>query len=415
MIRFDSLVKYLIPLFLISPMFNIGGFGLTLAELSILIVASIFMFTYQGPIRMPVIFIIFLTLFIIGRLGAFINSLDYNIPVNYSKAVFLFIIFVQVGSYILGRYSGVSWDEIIISKYTKVLFLILTSISVIYLIVDGDTRIRLLSIFMPTGMDLARLNVPRFPGLGINANIYSFIAFMFFTISVRTYLRNKTNALIPILCLIVILTITSKTTILIAVVTLLVHSMFYYFHTDSNTTTKRKTIGIFWGLLFFSIITIVASITFSEYILLVQRFDELIGNSDNVNSLDDRYELWRLGFERIKMAPILGIDVVQAELISDTLPIYFATPHNEFLFYWMSLGIAGLLAYSILLIYLVWINLFPKIRIEWIIIYSALIIQMTFDGAFQTLRFQFIFFIFMGLNFREMAIERTKDYEFKLQ
>ncbi len=415
MLRFDSLVKYLIPLFLISPMFNIGGFGLTLAEILTLMTASLFMFAYQGPIRLPVIFIVFLTLVVVGRLGAFINSLDYNIPVNYSKAVFLFIIFVQVGSYILGRYSGVSWDEVIGSKYTKALFLLLASISVAYIIADGDTRMRLLSIFMPREMNLARFNAPRFPGLGINANIYSFIAFMFFTISVRTYLRNKTSLLIPMLCLIVILAITSKTTILLAVISLLIHSMFYYFNRNSNTATRKKTIRIFWSLFFFSIIAVAAGIIFSEYIILFQRFEELLGTSENVNSLDDRYELWHLGFERIKMAPILGIDVVQAELISDTLPIYFATPHNEFLFYWMSLGIAGLLAYSVLLIYLVWINMFPKIKIEWVIIYCALIIQMIFDGAFQTLRFQFIFFIFLGLNFRERALERISVYELRSQ
>ena len=138
-----------------------------------------------------------------------------------------------------------------------------------------------------------------------------------------------------------------------------------------------------------------------------------MGNSENINSLNDRFEIWQLGIERVKIAPIFGIDVVQADLASDTKPIYFATPHNEFLFYWMSLGIAGLLAYSILLIYLVWINLLPKFRIEWIIIYSALIIQMFFDGAFQTLRFQFIFFIFLGLNFRELALDRSTSYDLK--
>ncbi|HEY1062789.1 MAG TPA: O-antigen ligase family protein [Daejeonella sp.] len=414
MIRLDIL-KYLLPLFLISPMLTLGGFGLTIAEILTFFTGIVFLMGFKGTIKFPAILILFIFLIVVGRIGAFVNSLDYNIPFNYAKIVFLFIIFVQVISYSIGRYSKITFDEIIVSGFAKVLFSVLAVFSLIYIVSDFDTRVRLLTLFFPKGMDFVRFNSPRFPGLGINANIYSFIVFMFLVMSVRTYLENKSNFLIPFLCTVIIFSITSKTTIIVSMIALLFFSIYYYSKKTSDNLTKKKATRIITTLILIGFIIITASIVFSEYIIIFQRFDELLGNSENVNSLNDRFELWNLGIERIKMAPFFGIDVVQANLVSDTRPIYFATPHNEFLFYWMSLGIAGLLAYSILLIYLVWINLFPKIRIEWIIIYSALIIQMFFDGAFQTLRFQFIFFIFLGLNFRELAIERTKDYDFKLQ
>ena len=394
-------------------MLTLGGFGLTIAEILTFFTGAVLMGS-KGAIKFPAILILFIFLTVLGRIGAFVNSLDYNIPINYAKIVFLFIIVVQVISYYIGRYSTISFDEIIVSRFAKVVFAVLAVFSLIYIVSDFDTRVRLLTLFFPKGMDFARFNSPRFPGLGINANIYSFIVFMFLVLSVRTYLANKTNFLIPFLSIVVILSVTSKTTIIVSMIALLFLSIYYYIRKTSTILTKSKAKRITTTMTLVGFLIVFASPFFSEYIIIFQRFDELLGNSENINSLDDRFEIWQLGIERIKLAPIFGIDVVQANLVSDTIPLYFATPHNEFLYYWMSLGIAGLLAYSILLIYLVWINLFPKIRIEWIIIYSALMIQMLFDGAFQTLRFQFVFFIFLGLNFRELAIERVKNYEFKL-
>ena len=413
MIKFESFIKYLLPLFLMSPMLTIGGFGLTIAEILTFFTGVVFLMGLKGNIKFPVILILFIFLTVVGRIGAFMNSLDYDIPLNYAKIVFLFIIFIQVISYCIGRYSKITFDEIIVSSFAKVLFSALAVLSLIYIVSDFDTRVRLLNLFFPKGMDFVRFNSPRFPGLGINANIYSFIVFMFLVMSVRTYLENKSNFLIPFSCLVIIFSITSKTTIIVSMVALLFFSIYFYGKKTTDSLTKKKAIRIMITLSITFFIIVIASIVFSEYIIIFQRFDELLGNSENINSLNDRFEIWQLGIERIKIAPFFGIDVVQANLVSDTRPIYFATPHNEFLFYWMSLGVAGLLAYSTLLIYLVWKNLIPKFRIEWIIIYSALIIQMFFDGAFQTLRFQFIFFIFLGLNFRELALDRSTSYDLK--
>ena len=413
MIKFESFIKYLLPLFLMSPMLTIGGFGLTIAEILTFFTGVVFLMGLKGNIKFPVILILFIFLTVVGRIGAFMNSLDYDIPLNYAKIVFLFIIFIQVISYFIGRYSKITFNEIIVSRFAKVVFVVLAVLSLIYIVSDFDTRVRVLTLFFPKGMDFIRFNSPRFPGLGINANIYSFIVFMFLVMSVRTYLENKSNFLIPFLCLVIIFSITSKTTIIVSMIALLFFSIYFYCRKNTDSLTKKKAIRIMITLSIIFFIIVIVSIVFAEYVIIFQRFDELLGNSENINSLNDRFEIWQLGIERVKIAPIFGIDVVQADLASDTKPIYFATPHNEFLFYWMSLGIAGLLAYSILLIYLVWINLLPKFRIEWIIIYSALIIQMFFDGAFQTLRFQFIFFIFLGLNFRELALDRSTSYDLK--
>ena len=208
-------------------MLTLGGFGLTIAEILTFFTGAVLMGS-KGAIKFPAILILFIFLTVLGRIGAFVNSLDYNIPINYAKIVFLFIIVVQVISYYIGRYSTISFDEIIVSRFAKVVFAVLAVFSLIYIVSDFDSRVRLLTLFFPKGMDFARFNSPRFPGLGINANIYSFIVFMFLVLSVRTYLENKTNFLIPFLSIVVILSVTSKTTIIVSMIALLFLSIYYY-------------------------------------------------------------------------------------------------------------------------------------------------------------------------------------------
>jgi O-antigen ligase len=389
----------------------LGNFGFSIAEIITLLYGPIFVMAYKRSIKLPIVLIVFIVLSIIGRVGAFVNSMDYNIPFNYTKLVFLFIIFIQVISYIIGRYTSLSIEKIVLSKVTKIILLIVVVIALTYVVLDLQQRSFLLSRFFPANMDPIRFASPRFPGLGINANIYSFIIFMFLVLSLKYYFENLTSFYFTFLCIIPILLVTSKTTILLSFVSLSLFAIHYYKKNKRLNISTKKSLLVFSALIIMGLIAVLASIFFSEYFTILDRFDELLGNNENINSLDSRYLLWEMGIERIKLAPILGIDVVQADMISDSIPLYFANPHNEFLFYWMSLGITGFMAYVIFLVYMLYANIFPKVRLEWLLIYFALIVQMTFDGAFQTLRFQFIFFIFLGINFKELALGSKSTYE----
>lgn len=406
-----SLLVYLIPFFLFSPMIMLGNFGFSIAEIVTLIYGPLFILSYKGVIRFPLAIIIFIILTVIGRLGAFANSLDYNIPFNYTKLIFLFIIFIQIICYIIGRYSNLTIDKIVTSRFTKAVMLLIVLVGVLYVFCDLDKRILLLSSFFPKNMDYTRFISPRFPGLGINANIYSFIIFIMLVFAIKSYFENKNSIYLIALCIIPIVLVTSKTTIILSFLSLGFFSLYYFKNNVAAGKSVKKSRQVFLALIVIAGLTVLGSIFFADYITILDRFDELMGNNENINSLDTRYVLWEMGIERIKLAPILGIDVVQADMISDSIPLYFANPHNEFLFYWMSLGITGLLAYVLFILYMIYVNSLPKFRPEWVLIYLALIIQMTFDGAFQTLRFQFIFFIFLGINFKELALGSKQKHE----
>jgi O-antigen ligase len=402
-INIKAFVLLLLPLFLFSPIIVLGNFGFSIAEIICLILGPIFIIMYKGTIKLPWILLLFFLLCIVGRIGAFVNSLHYNIPFNYSKLVLLFIITVQIISFVLGRYSSVTTLELVSGKFVKIIFSLLAIYAFLYLVSDVDLRYKLLRPFFQKNVDIGRFMSPRFPGLGINANIFSFCIYMFLVLSLKHYFQGKISFFLTFLCLFIILLVTSKTTIINSVFALIVFAIAYLGKNKIYKNAYKKSLNVFIVLGVFFLLMLIGAAFFSEYIIIFQRFDELTGKSEGVNSIDDRYTLWQMGIERIKLAPILGIDVVQSNLITDSNLLYFATPHNEFLFYWMSTGITGALAYVVFILYMIILNIKRHIRLEWVLIYLALIMQMIFDGAFQTLRFEFFFFIFLGINFREIV------------
>jgi O-antigen ligase len=404
-----KILTYIFPLFLISPMLNLVGFGLTLAEIATLILAVSFMVTRGSSFRLPVIMYVFILLVILGRLGAFINSFNYNLPLDYTKLIFLFIILIQVSSFYLARLSGITIEEILVSKYAQTIVLILFFFALIYTVSDEGTRGKIMNPFW-LETNLERLKQTRFPGLGINSNIYSFFVFIFFLFYVKLFFENKVKFLVPFYCFFIIVFCASKTTIGLSLLAFLVIPLHNLLSPKNSfkELAKRKSLLI---LTFISILIIIGIIGYtnesiSDYIIVLRRLNSII---DNSNSTEDRFELWNLGMERVQLSPFLGIDVVQTSMVSDTIPLYFANPHNEFIFYWMSLGILGMLAYFLIVAYFLIKNLFVKFKFEWCFIFFSLLVQMTFDGAFAYLRFQFFYFLLIALNLNEFDKYSTSN------
>ncbi|MBV9987996.1 MAG: O-antigen ligase family protein [Chitinophagaceae bacterium] len=414
MFKTENFLKYVLPMYIISPMITLGNFGFSLGEILTFFYGVMFLLLPKKQAALPKIVLLFFVTIIVARLGAMMNSLNYPIPFNYSKFIFLFILLIQIISYYIGRNSAWTASQIMAHKATKYLAFAVFALAVVYIASDATTRGRLVYIFA-SGFDELRTAAPRFPGLGINANLYAYFVFVFFLFSLKNYFDHTTNFWLPFFCFGIIVLCASKTVIILAFMALLVFSIYYLLRNSREgelKTGKRRPVIMFSLIVGLGIFVFIASQipVITEYIIIFQRFDDLLGSNGDYNSLNDRYELWGLGLERVRMAPILGIDVVQADLLSDSVPLYFVNPHNEFIFYWMSHGILGLLAYFILPFFMMIRNCFPKFRLVWVLLYFSLLIQMMFDSAFQSLKFQFFIFLIIGLNFMELGLKKNEEW-----
>jgi O-antigen ligase len=394
-----SFYKYGIPLFLICPMLNLGGFGFTLVEIAFYFFGWMLIFINKP--KLPLILYLFFVILILGRIGALYNSIQYNLPFDYTKAIFLFILSIQLSAFYVGRLSNISFEQLILSRLSTIVIGLVLFVATIYLFISPDYRLLMLRFFSPPG-DTAKYNNPRFPGLGINSNVYAFLIYTFFLFSLKNFFENRSGFFFSFCCIIIIILCASKTILALTLTSLFIFAVYHLFvkPTDKSLARSAKKpiyvlaiLGTLVGLGFI----LYQNETVGDYITILRRLDDILNNT---SSSDGRKELWQLGMERVQMAPILGIDVVQSNLASDTIPLYFVTPHNEFIFYWMSLGILGFIAYPILLIYFIYLNLFRRFELVWVLLLFALIIQMFVDGAFQYLRFQFFFFAILGNNYR---------------
>ena len=121
--------------------------------------------------------------------------------------------------------------------------------------------------------------------------------------------------------------------------------------------------------------------------------------TDEISALGNRFTLWRMGMERVNLAPFMGIK--KSPIYDDSKPITFCCPHNEFIAYWTFTGFLGLLAFVVLIVGLLFKNKNSYHGYYWNGFYIALTIQMLFDAAFQSTRFIPLFFLIVGMNLKE--------------
>ena len=138
----------------------------------------------------------------------------------------------------------------------------------------------------------------------------------------------------------------------------------------------------------------------SEKIAIINRLAIMLISDYDVagygSPVEGRFELWAMGMERVKLAPFFGIAI--SPISDDSSTIDFCCPHNEFIAMWTFHGFVGLIAYIILILGFIYRNRKFKEGYFWIGIYIALMIQMTFDAAFQYVRFIPFMFLIFGLN-----------------
>ena len=134
--------------------------------------------------------------------------------------------------------------------------------------------------------------------------------------------------------------------------------------------------------------------------VVFRRFASLLNQlpGADVSGFEGRHELWGLGMERVRLAPIVGI-VADRFTSSDTNTLYFTTPHNEFIAFWMFYGLAGLTAHILLIAGLIDRNLRRR-EWMWVLFYTMLSVHMFYDAAFSAVRFQAMFFLIVGLNIK---------------
>ena len=413
---------FILPFNLVTPYIFIFGVGLSFFE--ILIFISVFLLFLNRRIKTieaPRFLLSFLLLFILGNIGSGLNGLRWGIPFG---AYELFLLGYKVAlvwcAFQVGYYYRQSMFKIISSKYFYILVIVLSTIAVIYPFLNLDQRYAVLKIFYLPGSTegFKRALSPRFPGLGINGNIYSFIVYFFFLFSLNFFFKHKTSWLFSFLLFLIILAAGSKTAVTLCVfsflIILYVHGVKIHSKNLRLIFSKRIfrisfLLSTFLILFFVFLFSTEGGKTIYQAMVIFERFEDGLFNTDSgeISSLSTRFTLWDMGLERVKLAPFFGI-ALHRYIANDTDPLYFSTSHNEFINLWMDIGLVGLLAHCFIIFYAIWINIKNRTNSVWILFYFSLIIQMIFDAAFEYIRFLPMWFMIFSLNLSEIHAGNSK-------
>ncbi len=407
-----------IPLALVTPYVFWGLVGITLFELLIIAIFSgVLIFSEQKKIYLPPLLKAYLLLFFLGWLGAVTNaSLNWEIGVGLSNLKIFYFFLLAVAAYNVGYKYYIPLEDIFSSRIFKGLLIALIALILVYPYLSYAQRFGFLHFFYPPGTPeskFIRFHYARFPGLGVNANVYAFMMYTVFLFCFQAYLRTKKLRIILVGIFFAILITGSKSIFLITVI-----SMVFLLLGSSSLLRVRQAKRIFISALGLICLTLLF-VSFFKYSEIGQDVFERIsvfqrissgfdGNNLGGKSMEGRFTLWGMGMKRVELAPVLGI-VPDRYVQSEEEALFFTTPHNEFIAFWMFYGILGLLAHIILLVWLFIMNLGQRTTLVWSIYYGALIIFISCDAAFSSVRFQPMFFMLVGMNIRFLQLlEREK-------
>lgn len=399
--------SFLLPFLLASPMILIGQYGLSLAEILVLF-AGLYLLTGHLIIhsktypKIPKFILIYTLFFSLGWLGAFYNGDNWGIAGHFN---FLYLIFLPLLAYHVGRYSGKDLESISTNKVSLAIITVVGIVAGAYPFLTFEMRQIIFRLFV-VDADMRRLISPRFPGVGINGVLYSFMIFIFLLFSFNSYLRKHTSLLVPLFAAIIILVTASKLTMILSFFSCL--SLIISKQVSEAKISKKFAHRSFLAInpkavaIWLSVICLISlgyyyADDLEDIYIFLRRLDQLLPGSEGASPLDDRMYHWALGMERVMLAPFLGIPIYHNPA-DDTVALYFGAPHNEFIFYWMAYGFFGLVAHIYLISYFVALNIRRKAELPWIMMYLALMVQMFFDSAFQGVRFVAMFFVIAGLN-----------------
>jgi O-antigen ligase len=416
----------LLPLSLVTPYIFGGAYGVTVAELLIFFV--FFAFTLpellRGTFRLPRFLFAYLALFIIGWLGAVINGLKWHMPVGPGNLSFFYRIVLAIGAFYIGYRSRQTMQQVVTHPFFKFVIVGLGIVAALYPFMSYDQRFALLRFFY-AGSDgeIARLQSARFPGLGINANVYSFMVFIFLLFTFDAYVRKLLPAIYPLLAFIIIGSAASKLVISVSAAACLLVLLARLAPISSvrrggnpSLVVSTRALAVTVLLVLFvsgSAVFLTQTAVGSQIVQTLEtfrRFADALEGVEGVSSFESRFSVWALGMERVELAPVLGI-VPDRQLVDEESALFFQNPHNEFIELWMFYGIAGMLAHVFLICVLLGINLRHRAPLVWPLLYVALIAHMAFDAAFSYVRFCALFFMVVGMNLHYL---RFREAERKL-
>ena len=408
---------YALPLVLAPPMATIGQFGITLTELLVVYAGFLILTLNRTPSQgTPIFMVVFLLLFCLGWIGSLYNAWDWQIPVSAGNVVFLYTPLLALFGYLVGRRSERSLSHIVDSRYARFIIIGVAVFAAAYPFLSPGTRQLIMTPFI-NELFYSRLASPRFPGIGINANVYSFMVWVFFVFSLDSYLKGKAPALIPFAAMTIIVAAAGRTITVLMLASLLVlliaaarRSGRVAMDRLRAAVTRRRalTLGALVVLLVSAAIAYGAQArdAFTLYI----RFQDMFSDTE-YGGLRTRTDVWAIGLERLELSPILGIPRDPGR-VDDSNPLYFYTPHNEFIYFWTTFGLLGLLAHLYLIGRMILANLRMKAALPWLMLYGGMILQMMFDSVFGGPRATAFVFMLIGLNIKylsELRAARTQQ------
>lgn len=409
---------------LVAPYIFIGPYGVTLSDGIVVLAFFAFVLTSaaKGELSLPRMLWIYLALFGFGWAGAIVNGANWEVPIGLWELNFFYKVALAIGGFHIGYRYYEKMDTIVKNRFFSVVIIGLGALAVVYPFLNYDQRFGLLKIFfapweVAEGIDI--LTSPRFPGLGINANIYSFMVFIFLLFMFDAYVRKQISGMLPLAAFIVILVGASKLVIGLAVtfcLLILTNKLVSFSAAKTGAAmhfalSKRALWIIFVLTLFFlgSIFYLTQTSTGKAIIGTVEtvtRIQAAIEGAEGVSSFAFRFDAWNRGLERVALAPVFGISRHRYPG-NELTPLLFNNPHNEFISFWMIYGLVGMFAHIYLLGTVIIANLRQNGGLVWLMFYLALIIYMMFDGAFEYVRFQAMFFFLVGTNMQYLRRKRA--------
>ena len=412
-IHLNKVAFYLIPLIAVSPLIRFGPYGMLLTDAVIIIVGLLIL--SKARLGIKNFFFLFLLLFTIGWICSNLWALIIfkSIP-QVAELNHLYRILFYYSAFWIGYQSKYSIEEILSSRYARIIFFILSSFVILYILLNTGLKIKLMSLFVSV-RDI-KMSKDRFPGLNSNINVYSFIILMITLFSFHYLLKGNRKLFIPFLLTSFVLLAGRSRKILFFYLVFIIFNLIKYYFFDSETriikhyrlnfTTAILLTAIIIGLSFGSYFFLKSNrgeriiAGFKILVLSKQETQGLRSHYGTNSDFSMRFSYMKKGLQRVAESPIFGIPKMRDVKNGSSDILYFHKAHNEFIVIWMYYGIIGLLAFVYFLFYIIYFN-YRKRQYIWVYLYIILMLQAFFDTAFFSYQLCSILFIFIGLNFNE--------------
>ena len=403
----------LLPLLIASPMLSFGPYGFSLAEVLVVATGLFHVARLGFNVSIPPFILFYCLLLTVGRVTSLMNAPRFGVPVGLERLSFLYLLVLPILAYLVGRRSNRTMEAVSTSGMMQVVLVFVAVLAAAFPFLEADVKLAALYWFVPEQfLTLERHAKERFPGLGINSNLYAFMLCIILLFAFRAFLAAKAPLRVAVFAFVAIVSSSGRLAIVLALGGCLALW-------GSTWLASRRARGARTGRLIayaavVATVALAASFFFRERveellpkIVVLERFRELVSPDERIpvefqqpSAVEERLIHWRLGMQRVALAPVMGI-APNLWVNSDTDVVLFSAPHNEFIFYWTAYGLFGLFAVVFLVFYLLFTNVIRRTGLVWVLVYGTLIAQMTFDGAFQSVRFVAFFFIIVGLNVTE--------------